>query len=295
MAKGRRGMPMGEFVRRFSTEASCQEYLATQHWPSGYVCPKCGCRHSYALSNGLYQCAHCHHQTPVTAGTVLHGSHVPLTKWFLTFYLVCQDKRGISAAQLKHQIGVTYKTAWYMLKRIRTAMSQRDGQHRLNNVIEFDDAYFGEPVKGKKRGRGTGKARVFAALSLDSNDRPRSLKMCVTENLKQTSVKKFALSAFADGSVIYSDGYHSYIPALKGYIHKHKTYDPTSGMLHWLHVIIGNAKVFLQGTYHGRPKETLQSYLDECCYRFSRRSFGEALWQRLALAVSLSRAAEGKG
>ncbi len=287
MAK-KKGLPLGTFLKRFSTERACREYLASLRWRDGYVCPKCGCRHGYCLSNGSYQCAKCRHQTSVTAGTVLHKTHMPLRQWFLAFYLVSHDKRGISAVQLAVQLGTTYKTAWYMLKRIRAAMGQRDRTHHLSGIIEFDDAYFGGPVTGKKRGRGTEKAKVFVALSLDENGNPRYLKMRVTANIKQASVRKFARSAFAEGSVIRSDGYCSYIPALEGYTHEHKPYDPGSGLLHWLHIMISNAKAFILGTYHGLPKSNLQSYLDEFCFRFSRRSFGGALLNRLALAVSSS-------
>lgn len=271
MAK-RRGLPLGTFLNRFSTEAACQEYLSGQRWKDGYACPKCGNRQGYQLGNGRYQCAKCRHQISVTAGTVLHKTHMPLTKWFLAFYLVCQDKRGIYAMQLSAQLGTTYKTAWYMLKRIRAAMGQRDETHRLDGVIDFDDAYFDGPVIGQKPGRDTEKVKVFVALSLDSPRNPRYLKMQVTPNIKQASVIKFAQSAFTENSVIRSDGYRSYIPALKGFSHEHKTYDPSSGLLHWLHIMIGNTKAFILGTYHGLPKVTLQSYLDEFCFRFSRRS-----------------------
>ena len=283
-----KGLPLGTFLKRFSNESACQEYLAAQRWKEGYVCPKCGSRHGYRLKNGRYQCAQCRHQVSVTAGTVLHKTHMPLTQWFLAFYLVCQDKRGISAVQLSAQLGTTYKTAWYMLKRIRAAMGQRDGTHQLTGTIDFDDAYFGGPVVGKKRGRGTEKAKVFVALSLDSQGRPQYLKMRVTPNIKQSSVRKFAKSAFAESCVIRSDGYRSYIPALRDFTHEHKTYDPDSGLLHWLHIMVGNAKAFILGTYHGLPKDNLQSYLDEFCFRFSRRSFGTTLLDRLALAVATS-------
>jgi len=175
-----------------------------------------------------------------------------------------------------------------MLKRIRAAMGQRDETHQLDGVIDFDDAYFGGPVTGKKRDRGTEKVKVFVALSLDSLGNPRHLKMRVTPNIKQASVRKFAQSAFAENSVIHSDGYRSYIPALKDFSHEHKTYDPSSGLLHWLHIMVGNAKAFILGTYHGLPKDNLQSYLDEFCFRFSRRSFGPALIDRLALAIGSS-------
>lgn len=281
-------VPLGTFLKQFSTETQCREYLESVRWPEGYVCPKCGCQHGHRLSSGRYQCAHCRHQTSVTAGTVLHKTHMPLSVWFLAFYLVCTDKRGISAVQLSVQLGMTYKTAWYMLKRIRAAMGQRDELYQLSGEIEFDDAYFGGPSVGKKRGRGTEKAKVFAGLSLDECGNPRYLKMKVTENIKQASVKKFAHSVFAGGSMIHSDGYRSYIPALEGFIHEHKTYDPNAGLLHWLHITISNAKAFILGTYHGLPKANLQSYLDEYCFRFSRRSFGGALWERLALAVATS-------
>ena len=104
-----------------------------------------------------------------------------------------------------------------MLKRIRIAMGQRDETHQLCGVIEIDDAYLGSPTTGKKRGRGTEKAKVFVALSLDERGNPGFLKMRVTPNIKQASVRKFAHAAFANGSEILSDGYCSYIPALENY------------------------------------------------------------------------------
>ena len=140
MAKSKR-YPLGAFMNEFSTEAKCREYMANLRWAGGFVCPKCGCRHACLLSNGRYQCADCRRQTSVTAGTVLHKSHMPLTQWFLAFYFVSQDKRGISAVQLAAMLGTTYKTAWSMLRRIRIAMGQRDETHQLCGVIEFDDAY----------------------------------------------------------------------------------------------------------------------------------------------------------
>lgn len=287
MAK-KKGMPLGTFMKLFSTKAECEEYLTTLRWGNGYVCPKCGCHHGYRLSNGRYQCAECRHQTSVTAGTVLHKTHMPLTQWFLAFYFVSQDRRGISAVQLASMLSTKYKTAWYMLTRIRAAMGQRDASYQLSGVIEFDDAYFGGPTVGKKRGRGTEKAKVFVALSLDQRGNPLYLKMWVTPDVKKASVKKFAQRAFTEGSTVRSDGYQSYIPALEGFVHEHEPYNPDSGVLHWIHIAISNAKSFILGTYHGLPKDNLQSYLDEFCFRFCRRSFGPALFDRLALAVGTS-------
>ena len=284
MAK-KKGYPLGTFMKEFGTEKKCREYLVNLRWPDEFVCPKCGCRHACPLSNGRYRCAECRRQTSVTAGTVLHRTHMPLTQWSLAFYFASQDKRGISAVALMSMLGTSYKTAWYMLMRIRAAMGQRDKTHRLNGNIEFDDTYFGGPTVGKKRGRGTEKAKVFVAVSLDEWGNPLYAKMRVTQNIKRASVKKFAQAAFTQGSTIHSDGYGSYIPALEGFAHEHKPYYPHSGLLRWLHIVISNAKAFILGTYHGLPKKYLQAYLDEYCFCFSRRDFGPRLLERLVLAV----------
>ena len=103
-------------------------------------------------------------------------------------------------------IGVNYKTAWLMLKRIRTAMCQRDASYLLNGVVEMDDAYIGRATEGKKRGRGTEKAKFFVVLSLDEKGRPQYLKMDVTENLQQKSVRAFAERSIEAGSTIMSGG-----------------------------------------------------------------------------------------
>ena len=98
--------------------------------------------------------------------------------------------------------------------------------------------------------------------------------MKTTKDIRQKSVKGFADRFFCKSSVIFSDGYRSYIPALAEYDHHPGKYDPHSGMLRWLHIVIGNAKAFILGTYHGLPARYLDNYLDEFCFRFSRRFDG---------------------
>lgn len=141
---------------------------------------------------------------------------------------------------------------------------------------------------GPKRSRGTEKAKIFVALSLDKRGNPLYLKMRVTQDIKKGTVKEFAQSAFQEGSTIRSDGYCNYIPALEDFTYEHASYDPNSKVLRWLHIAISNAKAFILGTYHGLPKYYLQSYLAEYCFHFSRRSCDSALVDRLALAVCIS-------
>lgn len=284
-----------KFTKQYATEENCRDALARHRWPNGFVCPKCGSKRHCELHNGLYQCIDCHHQTSVTAGTFMHRSHVSLVIWFQAIYFVTQDKRGISATQLAFMIGVNYKTAWLMLKRIRLAMCQRDASYLLNGVVEMDDAYIGGPTEGKKRGRGTEKAKFFVALSLDDKNRPKYLKMAVTENLQQKSVRSFAERSIEAGSTIKSDGYRSYIPALASFDHQHKKYDPDSGMLKWLHTMIGNVKDAILGTYHGLPTKYLPLYFGEQCYRFNRRNLGTGLFDRLMVAMVASPQADLNG
>ena len=105
-----------QFIKRFPDEKACVEYLYSVKWPQGFECPVCGCRHGYTLKNRRqYQCARCRHQASLTANTVMHRSHLPLTKWFWAIYLVACDKRGISALALAGKIEVCYETAWNLL------------------------------------------------------------------------------------------------------------------------------------------------------------------------------------
>ena len=105
----KKAMSYAQFIKRFPNEKACAEYLYNIKWPEGFVCPVCGHRHGHALNRpGRYQCAKCRHQTSLTANTVMHHSHLPLSKWFWAIYLVSSDKRGISALTLAVRISVSY-------------------------------------------------------------------------------------------------------------------------------------------------------------------------------------------
>ena len=161
------GMSFKEFRQRFQTEETCETYLFELRLPDGFVCPKCGGRGRYRLhGRRKYVCRQCHRQSSVTAGTVLHRTHLPLTVWFWAIYLVARDKRGISALQLSRELELAYSSAWYLLHRLRSAMGERDKDYVLSGIIELDDAYFGAPTSNGKRGRGTDKTSVLAAVSL---------------------------------------------------------------------------------------------------------------------------------
>lgn len=282
----KKAMSYAQFLKRFPNEKACAEYLYNVKWPEGFICPVCGHRHGFALSRpGRYQCAKCRRQTSLTANTVMHRTHLPLTKWFWAIYLVACDKRGISALTLAGRISVSYETAWYLLCRIRKAMETRDASYTLSGIIEFDDSYFGAKIKGV-RGRKAGNQGVFVAVGKDKEGRPHYLKMLTTPNIQIASVQEFVDVNLEEGSVVETDGYKSYRkPLAKNFTHQAEDFNPDSEHLKWLHRIIGNAKAFINGTYHGTSTKHLQMYLSEYCYRFNRRSFGGAIFDRLLIAI----------
>lgn len=185
---------------------------------------------------------------------------------------------------LAKELEISYKAAWFMLHRIRKAMQDRDSQYLLAGVVELDDAYFGAPDEGGKRGRGTSKAKVMVGLSLDDKGHPQYLKMQVVNDLKKETIAEFANTNVQAGSTISSDAYRSYIHLKKeGFKLNSKVFNPKEDeeQLKWLHTIISNAKAFIAGTFHGLDQKHLQRYLHEFCYRFNRRFFADELFNRI--------------
>jgi len=211
-------------------------------------------------------------------------TRTPLVKWFLAMYLMTEDKRGISALSLKSKLGISYNTAWTMTHKIRHAMGKRDENYRLGGIVELDDAFFGSPSEGGKRGRGTDKTAVLISVSLTDDGKPKFAKMEVVETIDGETVKKFAQQSINAGSEVRTDGLPVYSSLEKnGYALVQKNFDPKKqpNHLHWTHILVSNAKAFINGTFHGLDSIHLQRYLDEFCYRLNRRWFVVDIFSRL--------------
>ncbi len=219
---------------------------------------------------------------------MFHRTRTPLRYWFWAIFLVAKDKRGHSALQLSKELNIPYDRAWLMMHKIRTAMTHRDMLYRLDGAIEMDDAYFGAPDTGK-RGRGTRRTKALVAVGVTEDDKPRFAKIQIIKRLDARCVKAFATSGIAQGSTICTDGLNAYRCLAKlGFSHEAIV---TSGkakenLLHWVHVIISNAKAFIAGTFHGLDDKHIQRYLDEFCYRFNRRYREAELFDRLLVACA---------
>ena len=265
-----------EFYERFDSNEACEQEIFRLKWPDGFECPKCGGTH-YSVVRGrrlpLYQCSSCHKQTTAIAGTIFECTKLPLIKWFLALFFVATNKDGISEMALSKYIGVTLKTAWSMLQKIRTAMGGRECLYKLGGSVEMDETYFGGKRKGK-RGRGSeNKTLVGVALQLTETGAPQYLKMKVIPDAKGRTLKSFAIENIEQGSVVHSDALASYNSLQEDYTTDMQKYDPKdeNGRLKWLHVMISNIKANIEGAYHGLEGTYLQRYLDEFCYRFNRR------------------------
>ena len=158
----------------FTDIDKAREHLEAIRWPDGPYCPHCGelenIRKLKGKSHrpGLYQCNSCREHFTITVGTVMERSKVPLNKWVLAFHLMCSSKKGISAHQLHRNLGVTYKTAWFMAHRIREAMREINPGPigGANKVVEADETFVGGKSKNRK-GKVQPKEAVFALVERD--------------------------------------------------------------------------------------------------------------------------------
>ncbi len=268
-------MALTTFQKKFETNEDCRKHLFKIRWPDGFLCPKCGHKHyNYLPKRKLYQCGACQHQTSVIAGTVFHSTKTSLRKWFLAIFLVSRDKRGISAAALAKLIRVNYSTAWLMLHKIRNSMKLQDAKYQLGGIIELDEGFFGK-YKAKDK--------VVVEVALNQKGNPQFAKLKDVPVLNASIINQVAIETIRKGSEIKTDG-HRVHNGLEyaGFQH---TKVETFKQLHWLHILISNAKTFLKGTYHGACKSKhYQQYLDEFCYRFNRRFWDNQLFNRLLFA-----------
>ncbi len=278
-----------EWQKRYGTEKACTAALAKYRWINGFQCPKCGHdAYCYITTRKIYQCSKCQHQVSVTAGTLFHSTNLSLVKWFWAIYLVASDKGGISAMRLSKQIGVSWPTAWKMLKKIRTAMAHRDSIYRLfNETVEFDDAFVGGKKPGK-RGRGAGGKKPVLVAVENNGTAAGFVAMKAVDTVSGEEIQKFLTHNLCHGQNVRTDALPAMNAVGKNHRHEKKVTPPeeASTWLPLVHIVIGNMKTFLNGTFHGVTHTYLQQYLDEFCYRFNRRFWEPELPYRLLNACA---------
>jgi len=272
-----------EWQQQFGTEDACAEALIQVRWPSGFYCPVCaGQEYSYIATRQVYQCKQCHHQTSLTSGTIFHSTNLSLVKWFWAIYLCASDKGGISSLRLSKHLSVTWRTAHRILHKIRSVMGHRDSIFRLEGLIESDDALVGGKKTGK-RGRGAlGKTPILVAVE-NRGDHAGFMAATVVSAINKETVREFCSHHLKPGQQVRTDGLFALGSIAETQNHEKKVTPPEEAG-HWLplvHIVIGNLKTFLNGTFHGVSTKYLHEYIDEFCYRFNRRLWENELPMRL--------------
>lgn len=271
-----------EFQKTFQSERDCEEYLFKSRWPDGFVCPECGDREFYYIATRkVFKCKRKGHQTTLTANTVMHRSKQPLLLWFWASYVVATETPGISALQLQRQLGLKrYEVAYNMLQKLRASMVRHD-RSMIHGTIEVDETYVGGATTGGKRGRGTKKAIVVAAVERKGKFMGR-IRLRKISDVTEASLLKFIKDAIEPGSYVETDGFSSYHNLNKhGYNHRPIAPDDVDLALPKAHIVFSNLKTWLRGTFHGVSPKHLQAYLNEFVFRFNRRKTPMAAFQTL--------------
>jgi transposase-like protein len=263
-------------IDKFGTDDKCRECLVHLKWPKSIECPRCQSRKISRISaRNVYDCDSCRYRFSVTAGSIFHDSHLPLTKWFFATYVMVESKKGVSANQLKRMLGVSYKTAWYLCHRIRKAMSEVSPAPLggPGETIEIDETYVGGKRRGMGRGHVDNKTMVMGAI-----ERGGDCRLRVERNKNRWAAKNFIVEHTApdtsrlitDDSTIYTrmsdaDTKHEMV--------NHSEKEWVRGDVH-TNGIEGVWSLFKRsviGSYHQISTKHMDAYLDEFEWRFNQR------------------------
>jgi transposase-like protein len=272
------------FMAQFGTDEQCRAYLFKARWPDGFRCAACDHGDVYALRTKIvYECVACGKQHSLLKGTIFEQTKIGLSRWFLAIYLVTSSKRGISAMELKRQMGfASYGTAWTWLHKIRKAMARPD-RKPLARQVEADETHVGGPRPGKPGRGAAGKTLVAGAVETGRGKargrRLGRLRLAVLPDARATSLEGFLAAHGARPATVATDGWSGYsgLPDA-GYGHEPVHLSASWGdaalrRLPGIHLVFSLAKRWLLGTHHGAVSEKhLPAYLDEYVFRFNRRT-----------------------
>jgi transposase-like protein len=283
-----------EAINYFADIDVCTSFVADMIWPNGPYCPDCGCvEYSYLKARRIWKCKACKRQYSVKVGTIFENSPLPLSKWLLAVWLIANSKNGISSYELARALGITQKTAWFMLHRIRLAMQTES--FRLGGEVEVDEAFVGgkannmhwaereRKVKGGRGGKGSGKTPVLGML-----ERGGRVQAEVVPNVRGKTLRPRVKDSVANGATVYTDALPSYNGL--GVRFTHRTIDHaekyvdgrvhTNGIENFWSLV----KRGLYGTYVSVDPEHLFRYLDERVFTFNER--GRSDYERFCVALA---------
>lgn len=268
-----------EAIQHFSDLDVATDFVAKLRWPSGPVCPRCGgVEYSYLTTRRLWKCKECKKQYSVKLGTIFEDSPLGLDKWLPAVWLTANSKNGISSHELARSLGITQKSAWFMLHRIRLAM-QTGTFNKLSGEVEVDETYIGgkarnmhKDVKARKITGAGGKDKTVVAGALERNGEVRAE---VLPDKRRPTLQGHVKKHVAEGADLYTDLHQGYWGL--GSIYRHETVDHAQeyvdGQVHvnGMENFWSLLKRGLHGTYVSVAPFHLFRYLDERVFTYNLR------------------------
>jgi hypothetical protein len=282
-----------EFFETIKTEEQARAWIWRARFEGkDFLCPQCQSEEFYQYQNDpeIRKCRSCHHRLRLRTGTLFQASKLPLLIWMRAIYWAMQGKRGISAWELKRQLGMkSYGTTWTLLHKIRRALQQRDNRYKLKDLVELDGAKFGKREAGNQQG-------VFVAVEskdwVDEKGQAQSKAGFAQVKVRpETTIyaREFVKQTLEPGTLINTDGNLCY-QKIEGADSRVMNWEPQAldQWLPWVHKFISNAKTWLLGTHHRATTKYLESYLAEYTYRFNRRHDPDSWFHRALTACALA-------
>jgi transposase-like protein len=291
-------LTLTEIFAHFSTDEKARAYLESIRWPFGPVCPHCENKDEAPIWKleanpkkkirpGMYHCGKCKKQFTVTVGTIFEDSHIPLQKWLVAWYLLCSSKKGISSLQIQRQLGLgSYRTALFMMHRIRYALKDPVFNDKLGGIVEADETYIGGVVHGKGSRYVKNKAAVMSLVERGGNARSQ----VIAQPINSQSIKAILEANVQKSATIMTDESRPYPKAARGFAahktvnHKFKEYargDVTTNTVEGFFSILKRGII---GTFHQVSAKHLPLYLAEFDHRYNFRDVtdGERTLEGLA-------------